>query len=671
MIGYAVSRPFTLSVRGQRKTLKAAPSLEAPTADTLYIAAQWEMEMLQQALREAWPEENKAELLRIISPAILVRTPGFPVLLGAGAYADPEHQAPPQCLALQLRSLKAAQPFRGHFRLLVINGFGSNLGDTMIGLTAFRQVLSVLRAELPAVSVDLMLGWHKDDRLERLVRNVEGIEAILTQGLSLAEMSRYQGLFDTSRLLLLPRYGKLPMVDWYLWWFGMEPSQVAAAEKRNQVAIPAEADQAVAGCLGSKNRPRLLVNPRASVALRSMPETTLRRLIEHLLSAWPEADVLLTHQLNMNSPRVHVLSKITPTVDHLAALLAQVDGLIGVDTYTQHLADATSTPSVTIMTSMEPGIYPYYPLGESLLLPGANQLFGWGKPKVAPSDWAGVSSHYETAWEALDFDAVLSALRRMMAKKQESCSAYPIRLHPGPGPKQKLLTRPVVVEGMELEMPVRQREDPLAQLLHQTVIDLGKQVLARGDTVVYLGTGVGEAALPLARRVGGQGRLVAFEPRRGLYQLLCANLARAEIRHAEAHFAMPEGEGYAVREIASLSVDDEYLPLSMGNSERLEPIVCWPLDAREIGACRMLAVCSPLPLLSVLQGAGNTIRRCQPVIVAGVLYWQDMPRLTEFLAEFGYHVRTLEVSNSDMPESGAQYGILAAEPPGGIAHINQ
>ncbi|EIC28332.1 hypothetical protein [Methylomicrobium album] len=670
MIGYAVSRPFALSVRGQRKTLKAAPSLETPTADTVYISAQWEIDMLQQALTEAWPQANKAELLRIISSATLVRTAGFPVLLGAGAYADPEHQSPPQCLVLQLRSLKAAQPFREHFRLLVINGFGSNLGDTMIGLTAFRQVLSVLCAELPAVSVDLMLGWHKDDRLERLVRNVEGIDTVLTQGLSLAEMSRYQGIFDTSRLLLLPRYGKMPMVDWYLWWFGIEPSQVAAADKRNQVAIPAEADRAVADCLTPKAGPRILVNPRASVLLRSMPESALRRLIEHILSAWPEADVLLTHQMNIHSPRLQFVSKITPTVDHLAALLTQVDGLIGVDTYTQHLADATSTPSVTMMASMELEVYPYYPLGESLLLPGASQLSGWGKAKVAPSDWAAASSHYEMAWEAVDFDAVLSALRRMMAKKQASYRAYPIRFHPEPGPERKLSTRQAVIEGMELDIPIRQREDPLAQLLHQTVIGLGKQVLARGDTVVYLGAGAGAAALPLARMVGGQGRLVAFEPRRELYQLLCANLARAGIRHAEAHFAMPEGEGYAVREIANLSMDDEYLPLSMGNSEQLEPIVCWPLDARKIEACRLLTVCSPLPLLSVLQGAGNTIRRCQPVIVAGVLYWRDVSRLTEFLAGFGYHVRTLEVSDSALPESGIQYAILAAEPPGGTAHIN-
>jgi hypothetical protein len=670
MIGYAVSRPFTLSVRGQRKTLKAAPALDAPTADTIYISAQWEIEMVQRALTEAWPQENRAELLRIISPAMLARTPGFPVLLGAGAYADPEPQSPPQCLALQLQSLQAAQPFRRHFRLLIVNGFGSNLGDTMIGLTAFRQVLSMLRAELPAVSVDLMLGWHKDDRLERLVRDVEGIDTVLTQGLSLAEMSRYQGFFDTSGLLLLPRYGKMPMVDWYLWWFGIDPSQVAAAEKRNRVAIPAEIGQAVADHLTPKNRPRILINPHASVALRSMPERTLRHLIEHLLSVWPEVDVLSTHQLNMNAPRLHVVSKIMPTVDHLAALLTQVDGLIGVDTYTQHLADATSTPSVTIMASMEPAVYPYYPLGESLSLPGANRLSGWGKAKVAPSDWAAVSSHYEMAWKGLDLDVVLSALRRMMAKKQASHSVYPLRLHPGPGPQRQPLTRRLVIEGMELEMPIWQREDPLAQLLQQTVIGLGKQVLARGDTAVYLGAGVGEAGLPLARMVGGQGRFIAFEPRRELHQLLCANLARAGIRHAEAHLAMPEGDGYAVREIASLAVDDEYLPLSMGNSEQPEPIVCWPLDARELSGCRLLTVCSPLPLLSVLQGARKTIQRCRPVIVAGVLFWQDVPRLAAFLAEFGYHVRTVEVSHSAMPESGAQYAILAAEPPGGTAHVN-
>lgn len=665
MIGYAVSRSFTLSVRGQRKTLKAAPSLEEPTADTVYIAAQWEANLLRKALAATWPQENIGRLLRAMPQTMLTQMAGFPAILGAGAYADPAREALPHCLASQLRAIKAVEPLRQHFRLLLINGFGSNLGDMMIGLTAFRQVLKVLRGELPAVSVDIMLGWHKDDRLERLLRGVDGIDNVVTQGLSLAEMTRYQGIFDTSKLLWLPRYGQMPLVDWYLWWMGADHGQVAAADKRNHVAIPETAARVVEHALAAVDGPRVLVNPKASVALRGMPEAIARKCVERLLAAWPEARVLLTCPLDFEHPRLHVLADATPTVDHLAALLCRVDGLIGVDTYTHHLADATSTPSVALMASMPPEIYPYYPLGEALLLPDAQKLPAWRKAKVAEKDWPAMLAVYDKAWQAVDFEAVLATLRRLIAQKQADRDAYPARLYPEPTPKAGS-TEKIEIEGQALDVPIRQRRDPLAQSLHQTIIGLAKQMLARGDVVVQLGTGVGESAVSLARQVGAQGRLVAFEPRLGLHRLLCANLQQAGIRHAETHWVMPEGEGYAMREIAGLSIDDEYMPLSMGNIAQPEAVVCWPLDDRELNACRLLVVCSPLPLLSVLQGAKNTIKCYQPVIVAGVLHLRDAPRLTEYLREFGYQARILELGDRARP----QYGIVLAEPPGGTVHIN-
>jgi len=280
------------------------------------------------------------------------------------------------------------------------------------------------------VSVDVLLGWHPDDRLKRLFRNIDGIDVIRTRGFTLAELQRYQGVFDTSGLLNLPRYGQMPMVDWYLWWMGLDPAGVTPADKRNAVAIPEDDRQWVAQHLPEAHGPRILFNPKASVALRSMPEVAQRRLLDVLLADWPQAQIILLQPLALLHARVIHIGKFIDTSDRLAALVAAVDGLIGVDTFTSHLADATSTPAVTIYSSINPESFPYYPLVQPMCLPDADKLPCWNKAKLAPQEWRTMASIYEAAWTALDCSAILAALRGVMARKATNPAAYEPNLLP-------------------------------------------------------------------------------------------------------------------------------------------------------------------------------------------------------------------------------------------------
>ena len=618
---------------------------------------------MRAAITGAGPADPADDTLRLLPPAALARVPGLPATLGAAAFAVPATEAVPNCLLEQLQALKAGHPARQHFRLLLVNAFGSNLGDNLIGLTAFGHVLAALRAHLPTLSVDVLLGWHHDDRLARLFRGVDGIDAVLTQGPTLAELSRYQAVFDTHTLITLPRYGQMPMVDWYLWWMGLDPAAVPAGDKRNTVAVP-EAERAfVAALLPAAGGPRILINPKASGKLRSMPDAAARRLVEHLLAAWPQAQVVLIQPLAFAHPRLLNLSLAIDNASRLAAVVALADGLIGVDTYTQHLADATSTPAVTLFTSVSPDLYPYYPLGECVPLPDAPGLPAWGKMKVPADMWAGMADAYEAAWQALDPGTVLAALQRAMARKAARPGEFAPRwLPPPPPPAPRTRTR--AVGDSTVDVPWRQRDDPVAVVLNQTIAKVARQVLCAGDTVVQLGAGSGEAALGLAQQVGRHGRLVAFEPRRELHQLLCANLAGAGIHHADTHAVMPEGDGLAVRDIHRLYVDDDHQPLQLANSALPEPVVCWPLDALHLDTCRLLVVCLPLPLLSAMQGARVTLARLRPVVVAGIFPLRSSPALEAFLADIGYRTRIVELGDKSRPEQPPQYGILVAEPVG-------
>src|SRR5260221_11325843 len=66
-------------------------------------------------------------------------------------------------------------------------------------------------------------------------------------------------------------------------------------------------------------------------------------------------------------------------------------------------------------------------------------------------------------------------------------------------------------------------------------IELFKMLLRPGDIVVEAGSNIGSLTIPIARLVGEKGTVLAFEPQRPLYNMLCGNLALNEISNVEPH----------------------------------------------------------------------------------------------------------------------------------------
>ncbi len=402
---YVLERPLALQIGTRTMERRGAADPERPAMDEVYVASQNELSAVRAALAQAYPETPAEEILRIYAPQ------NVPALLGVRPFVQNHRPPPPMPLIPQLYGLKAAHRGGENLRLLVINGFGTNLGDNLIGLSAFAHVLERIRSVLPEAAVDVMLGWHGDDRLERLYRGAGWEGEILTEGITLAGLSDYRGIFDFGELLSQPRYGSMPMVDWYLWWMGLDPSAILAKRKRNAISIPEPARRSVAaGCLPYPGV-RILINPAASTPLRSMPDAYLMRLVASILESWPQARIVLMRPCGAGDPRVQECSPAD--VDELAALLERCDALIGVDTYTQHLADALSVPAVTLFTSVPPDLYPYYPLNRSLMIPGAERLPAWGKAKVSAGAWKLIGRLYGEAWMEMEPGIVLGALEQV------------------------------------------------------------------------------------------------------------------------------------------------------------------------------------------------------------------------------------------------------------------
>ncbi len=139
--------------------------------------------------------------------------------------------------------------------------------------------------------------------------------------------------------------------------------------------------------------------------------------------------------------------------------------------------------------------------------------------------------------------------------------------------------------------------------------DFFAQALRPGMTAVEVGANIGAHTVHIARCVGPQGRVLAFEPQRGVFQLLCANLALNGLEQVEPHWA---AVGRAAGSITVPRLDSRkpmnFGGLALGAAERGELVRLVTLDSFDLPACHLLKIDVEGMEAEVVAGAGATIR---------------------------------------------------------------
>ena len=139
----------------------------------------------------------------------------------------------------------------------------------------------------------------------------------------------------------------------------------------------------------------------------------------------------------------------------------------------------------------------------------------------------------------------------------------------------------------------------------ESQVDIFRQQLRPGMTVVEVGANLGAQTLAFAQAVGPEGRVVAFEPRRSLFQLLCANLALNAVDNVDAHW---------------LAVGAKARPVGVrrGNdAAAVDKVQLVTLDSVDLPACHVLKIDESGLEDEVIEGARQTILRLKPVLHVG------------------------------------------------------
>lgn len=167
------------------------------------------------------------------------------------------------------------------------------------------------------------------------------------------------------------------------------------------------------------------------------------------------------------------------------------------------------------------------------------------------------------------------------------------------------------------------------------LVDVFREYVVPGTTVIDVGAHIGSMAVPLARLVGPEGRLYAFEPQRSVFRELHHNLKLNGHAHATAYMMAVSSEA-GFLEMAPTWVDEGYGRIGKGG-ERVEART---LDSFGFTDVSLIKIDVEGHELEVLNGAMETIRRWHPTLVLE-MGKKDRPTIGKMLTENGYRLKKL------------------------------
>lgn len=167
-----------------------------------------------------------------------------------------------------------------------------------------------------------------------------------------------------------------------------------------------------------------------------------------------------------------------------------------------------------------------------------------------------------------------------------------------------------------------------------------KQLCGRGDVVIEVGANIGAHTVGLARHVGEQGRILAFEPQRLVFQVLCANIALNSLTQVDCYWAaLGRQHGRLLVPELDPGRTQNFGGLSLLGAEQGFEVDLFTLD-RYIGLPRLRLVKLDVEGMEaeVLQGGLELLAKFKPLLYLENDRLERSQALIELVAAQGYRL---------------------------------
>ena len=146
-------------------------------------------------------------------------------------------------------------------------------------------------------------------------------------------------------------------------------------------------------------------------------------------------------------------------------------------------------------------------------------------------------------------------------------------------------------------------------------LDILLQCANSGGIILDIGANIGTHTVALARKVGTNGRVIAFEPQRVVYQNLCANVSLNRLINVDClHKGVGEKNAVCNVPITDPETQQNFGAFELSENKTGEPVEIITIDSLSLQACSLIKVDVEGMEKEVLTGANDTIRKFRPLM---------------------------------------------------------
>jgi FkbM family methyltransferase len=164
-----------------------------------------------------------------------------------------------------------------------------------------------------------------------------------------------------------------------------------------------------------------------------------------------------------------------------------------------------------------------------------------------------------------------------------------------------------------------------------------RQLVGPDQVVVEVGANIGAHTVHLAKLVGPRGMVIAFEPQRIIFQLLCANVALNELFNVRTyHAAAGQQPGALKVPPLDYAAANNFGGLSLGHAAQGENVPVMTLDQLVLPSLRLLKIDVEGMEIDVLSGARQLIAKHRPILYVEDDRRPNSERLISLIEDMGY-----------------------------------
>ena len=317
----------------------------------------------------------------------------------------------------------------GEISIAITNAMSNAIGDHMIGMIALRNFREELSKHIPDDKITINLFQLSPYKLRQITEQWKGVwQNVFIMPSSLDVLLSHDVLFDLGGFLLYESFDKQPLMSFFEEVLSIKslnidkdkkriiykPNDQSKKKIRSLMNIVRKKSNPVDESGRSPDNPILLYHNLSTTPLRSIPNSLAKKHIEEILEN-SNFFVVSATGLDFEHERFLNLNQYSSDLDDFASIISEVDAAITVDPCAYHLADAFSTPTVAIFSTIDPSKRcENYPFVKGVLLEENGILKDCHKVEVHDPDASEKIEHSKNLFKSLKIQDVLNDLSELM-----------------------------------------------------------------------------------------------------------------------------------------------------------------------------------------------------------------------------------------------------------------